>query len=83
MSKLFSIVLVISLHFSLAWAQVNTGTILGTVQADTVAVGETLTLASLTTTQRNALSAVNGMIVYNTTDAKFQGYQAGSWQNLI
>ena len=32
MSKLFSIVLVISLHFSLAWAQVNTGTILGTVQ---------------------------------------------------
>jgi len=32
MSRLFSIVLVISLHFSLAWAQVNTGTILGTVQ---------------------------------------------------
>lgn len=57
--------------------------ILGTIQADTIAVGETLTLASLTTTQRNALSAVNGMIVYNTTDAKIQGYQAGSWQNLI
>ena len=38
MSKLFSIVLVISLHFSLAWAQVNTGTILGTVQDATGAV---------------------------------------------
>ena len=38
MSKLFSILLVISLHFSLAWAQVNTGTILGTVQDATGAV---------------------------------------------
>ncbi len=38
MSKLFSILLVISFHFSLAWAQVNTGTILGTVQDSTGAV---------------------------------------------
>ncbi len=38
MSKLFSILLVISLHFSLAWAQTNTGTILGTVQDTTGAV---------------------------------------------
>jgi hypothetical protein len=38
MSKSFSILLVISLHFSLAWAQVNTGTILGTVQDATGAV---------------------------------------------
>ena len=40
-------------------------------------------LPRLTTTQRNALTAVNGMMIYNTTDNKFQGYQAGSWQNLI
>ncbi len=38
MSKLFPILLVISLHFSLAWAQVNTGTILGTIQDSTGAV---------------------------------------------
>ncbi len=38
MSRIFSILLVISLHFSLAWAQVNTGTILGTVQDTTGAV---------------------------------------------
>ncbi len=38
MSKLFPILLVISFHFSLAWAQVNTGTILGTVQDSTGAV---------------------------------------------
>ncbi len=38
MSKLFSILLIVSFHFSLAWAQINTGTILGTVQDATGAV---------------------------------------------
>ena len=33
-----------------------------------------LLLSRLTTTQRNALTAANGMIIYNTTDNKFQGY---------
>jgi len=37
----------------------------------------------MTTTQRDALTAVNGMLVYNSTTDKFQGYEAGSWQNLI
>jgi hypothetical protein len=38
MSRFFSILLVVSFHFSLAWAQVNTGTILGTVSDSTAAV---------------------------------------------
>ena len=38
---------------------------------------------SLTTTQRNALTAANGMVIYNTTDNKFQGYENGGWANLI
>jgi hypothetical protein len=38
---------------------------------------------SLTTTQRNALTGANGMIIYNTTDNKFQGYENGAWANLI
>ena len=42
-----------------------------------------LLLGSMTTTQRNALSAANGMIIYNSTDNKFQGYENGSWANLI
>lgn len=42
-----------------------------------------LILTRLTTTQRNALTAVNGMLIYNTTDNKFQGYENGSWTNLI
>jgi hypothetical protein len=37
---------------------------------------------SLTTTQRNALTAVNGMVIYNTTNHKFEGYQNGGWINL-
>jgi hypothetical protein len=38
---------------------------------------------SLTTTQRDALTAENGMIIYNTTTNKFQGYENGAWANLI
>jgi len=38
---------------------------------------------SLTTTQRNALTAANGMVIYNSTDNKFQGYENGSWVNLV
>ena len=42
-----------------------------------------LLLGNMTTTERNALTAANGMIIYNTTDNKFQGYENGSWANLI
>lgn len=37
---------------------------------------------SLTTSERNNLTPVNGMIIYNTTDNKFQGYQNGAWINI-
>lgn len=39
-------------------------------------------LANLTTAQRNALSPVNGDMIYNTDDNKFQGFQNGVWINL-
>lgn len=38
-----------------------------------------LIVPRLTTTQRNALTAINGMIIYNSTATEFQMYQAGSW----
>jgi hypothetical protein len=41
-----------------------------------------LTVSNQTTTQRNALSANTGMIIYNTTDGKFQGYNGATWDNL-
>ena len=37
---------------------------------------------SFTTTQRNALTAVNGMVIYNTDDNKFQGRANGAWVDL-
>jgi hypothetical protein len=37
---------------------------------------------SLTTIQRDALVASNGMVIYNTTNNKFEGYQNGVWINL-
>ena len=40
-------------------------------------------VGSLTTTERNALTAANGMVIYNSTDNKFQGYENGSWVNLV
>ena len=33
----------------------------------------------MTTTQRNALTATNGMQIYNTTDNQMQGYINGAW----
>lgn len=63
----------------------------GTQRLDITSTGDILCTSTegafrvprLTTTQRNALTATNGMLVYNTTDNKFQGYENGSWTNLI
>ena len=57
--------------------------IVGDAQVDTIDVSLVLKLSNLTTTQRNALTAMNGMVIYNTTDNKFQGYENGAWANLI
>lgn len=36
----------------------------------------------MTTTQRDALTAVNGMVLYNSTTDKLQVYAAGAWVDL-
>jgi hypothetical protein len=64
-------------------AQVGIGT--GGVQPGTsvgLEIGTTtkaLLLSRMTTTQRNALTAVNGMIIYNNTTNAFNFYENGSW----
>ena len=45
--------------------------------------GGELLLGNMDTTARDALTPANGMIIYNTTDNKFQGYENGAWANLI
>jgi hypothetical protein len=43
---------------------------------------EYLQIPRLTTTQRNALTPANGMMIYNTTTTQFEFYQAGAWLAL-
>jgi hypothetical protein len=42
-----------------------------------------LIVSKLTTTERNALTPENGMIIYNTSTNKFQGYENSAWVDLI
>ena len=49
----------------------------------TITVGSFVQFGSMTTAQRNALTAANGMVIYNTTLNKFQGYENGAWASLI
>ena len=41
-----------------------------------------LTVKSLTTTERNALTAGAGMVILNTTTGNFEGYDGSSWVTL-
>lgn len=41
-----------------------------------------LLLSRMTTGQRDALTAVNGMVIYNSTTTTIQGYTNGSWTSL-
>ena len=65
-------------------------TIIGAITAPTTSaaleVASTtgaLLIPRMTTIQRDALIASDGMILYNITDSKFQGREAGAWVNLI
>lgn len=44
--------------------------------------GGPLKMVNATTTQRDAFSAENGDVIYNTTTNKFQGYANGAWVDL-
>ena len=63
--------------------QVKQATTFGTVaQFDVVEIGQVLQAPTLTTTERNALTASNGWIIYNTTDDQLQVYKGGAWVNI-
>ncbi len=60
----------------------STSFIGNSVRVNNIEVGETVLFPSLTTTERNALTASNGMVVYNETTNKLQVYAGGSWTDL-
>ena len=64
------------IRFDAAGAEIATISSTGIVSAKFIQFG------SYTTTQRNAISAANGMVVYNSTTNKFQGHAGGSWVDL-
>jgi hypothetical protein len=41
-----------------------------------------LLVSRMNTTERNALTAAAGMIIFNTTTSKFQGYDGSAWQDF-
>ena len=49
---------------------------------DVADFGTAVKFASMTTTQRNALTAAAGMVVFNTTDTKLQVYTGSAWEDL-
>ena len=55
----------------------------GVVTQDYVEAGGYVQFGSLTTAERDALTAANGMVIYNSSTNKFQGYENGAWVNLV
>ena len=59
-----------------------TGTAISGTSIAVTGTAGAMTLNTVTTTQRNALSAANGMVVYNSTTSKIEAYAGGAWVQL-
>lgn len=75
--------------WTLAMAFTNDGRVgIGTGAVDASALLEldsttgALLLPRMTTGQRDALGAVNGMLIYNSTNNKIEGYENGAWVDI-
>lgn len=54
----------------------------GSVSGSNISATGFVQFGSLDAAARAALTPVNGMVIYNTTANRFQGYQNGAWINL-
>ena len=59
-----------------------TGTTISGTSITVTGTGGAMKLNTVTTTQRNALSAAVGMIVYNSTTSKIEAYAGSAWVAL-
>jgi len=59
-----------------------TGTAISGTSIAVTGTAGAMTLNTVTTTQRNLLSAAVGMIVYNSTTSKIQAYAGSAWVDL-
>ncbi|MFN3827129.1 MAG: tail fiber domain-containing protein [Micavibrio sp.] len=71
----------VKMMINAASGDVGIGTIAPQAQLDVAGTGAVL-ITRGTTAQRPA-APVNGMIRYNSENGKFEGYQAGSWQDIV
>lgn len=64
--------------------QIGIGTSTPTTSAllDLTSTTGALLVPRMTSTQRDALTATNGMIIYNTTTSTIQAYAGGTWTSL-
>ena len=72
-------------HLVLKDGKLGLGTYTPTDNLHIVGTGKftsSVQFGSFTIAQRNALTAANGMIIYNSEDNKFQGRANGAWVNL-
>lgn len=53
------------------------------VGIEIVSTTKALLLSRMTSAQEAALTAVNGLVIYNTDTNKFRGYENGAWVNLV
>lgn len=61
---------------------IGTSTVAGTSELlNLVSTTKALVVSRMTTTQKNALTAVDGMILYDSTQTKFAFRESGSWVN--
>jgi len=59
-----------------------TGTAISGTSLEITGTAGAAKLNTVTTTQRNALTAANGMVVYNSTTSKIEAYAGGAWVAL-
>lgn len=63
-------------------ASLGTATPAASALLDLTSTARALLLTRMTTTQRDALTAANGMVLYNTTTTRLEAYENGAWVDL-